>query len=161
MEKPKTSFAGQMKLRGDAFDNYPADVIVKLTGQLVFTSPVVTEPKCRFRIVGQVIAPEGSEKALSAAIIKMVGQVVYYPQGTQPRIVLGTETFSQGFLEALTEREILVNLGQTCFSPDVQAQTFREKIHSIINLGRLKCDSSLLPVVQVLCRDNMGKIEAV
>ena len=156
----KTNFEGQAKVRGDAFDNYAADDVVKTCGQIVFTTPVVTQPKCRFKIVGQLIVPEGSEKTLAPAIMKMSGQMIYYPDGVQPRIVMGKETFGQAFFQAMTEREVLINLGHTCLAADVQGQIIRERIHSIINLGVIKCSKALLPVVQVLCRDNLGRIEA-
>ena len=156
----KIKLTGQLKLPGDAFDGYAAAEVVKIIGQVVFTSPMMATPKCRFRITGQVVAPEGSGRMLVPAIVKMTGQMLYYPDGVKPRIVLTKETFNQAFFEAMTEKELLINLGKACFTPDVQGQSLKEKIHSIINLGKIECSKSLRPFVQVICRDNLGKIEA-
>ena len=90
----KTKLMGHLKLAGDVFDNYAPDEVVTITGQVVFTSPVTATPKCRFRITGQVVAPEGSARVLVPAIMKMTGQMLYYPDGAKPRIVVGKETFS-------------------------------------------------------------------
>lgn len=155
----KKKLTGQFKLMGDAFEGYAPGEIVTITGQVVFTSPMMATPKCRLRITGQVVAPEGSERMLVPAIMKMTGQMVHYPDGVELRIVLGQETFSQAFFEAMTGKELLINLGKACFDPDVQAQSLKEKIHSIINLGKIRCSKSLRPFVQLLCRDNLGKIE--
>lgn len=73
---------------------------------------------------------------------------------------MGKETFDQAFFETMTERELLINMGKTCFAPDVRGQSLQEKIHSIINLGKIRCSKSLRPFVQVICKDNLGKIEA-
>ena len=150
---------GQFKLMGDAFEGYAPGEIVTITGQVVFTSPIMATPKCRLRITGQVVVPEDSERMLVPAIMKMTGQIVHYPDGVKLRIVLGKETFDQAFFEAMTGKELLINLGKVCFAPDVQAQSLKEKIHSIINLGKIGCSESLRPFVQLLCRDNLGKIE--
>lgn len=156
----KRKLTGQLKLKGDAFDGYQPDEVVTITGQVVFTSPVVATPKCRLSVTGQMVAPEGSERMLVPAIQNMMGQLLYYPDGVKPRILLSKETFRQAFFETMTEKECLINLGQVRFAPDVQGQSLTDKIHSIINLGRIECSKLLLPFVQVLCRDNLGKIEA-
>ncbi len=155
----KKKFTGQLKLTGDALEGYAPDEIVKITGQVVFTSPITATPKCRLRITGQVVAPEGSQRLLAPAIMKMTGQMVHYPDGVELRIVLGKETFDQAFFEAMTGKELLINLGKVFLGPDVQAQSLKEKIHSIINLGKIRCSKSLRPFVQLVCRDNLGKIE--
>ncbi len=38
-------------------------------------------------------------------------------------------------------------------------KTLKEKIHSIVNLGRIRCSKSLRPIIQVMCKDNLGRIE--
>ena len=157
---PARDLKGQLKLSGDAFDDYGDGEVVTITGQIVFTSPLTATPKCRFRIIGQMVVPESSERMLVPAIMKMTGQMVCYPDGVMPRIVLGKESFSQAFLDAMREKELLINLGQACFTPEVQGQSLMDKIHSIINLGKIRCGKSLHPFVQVLCRDNLGVIEA-
>jgi hypothetical protein len=155
----KTVFCGQLKLKGDAFEGFAADTVVKITGQVVFTTPVKAMPKCRLKITGQVIAPEGSDRLLAPAILAMTGQMIYYPEGVRVRVVMGKEIFDQAFLLAVSEKELLINMGKTSLAPDVQGPTLKEKIHSIINLGKIHCSDSLRPFVQVICRDNLGKIE--
>ena len=155
----KTKLTGQLKLTGGALEGYAPGEVVKITGQAVFTSPITATPKCRLKMTGQVVVPEGSERMLVPAIIGMTGQVLLYPDGVQPRILLGRETFDQAFFEAVTEKEVLINLGRISFAPDVQGQSLKEKIHSIINLGKILCSKSLRPFIQVICRDNLGKIE--
>ena len=155
----KSKFCGQMRLTGDAFEGYAPDDVVKLAGQVVFTSPITATPKCRLRMAGQLIVPEDSQRILAPAIKVMAGQLLYYPDGVQPRILLGKETFDQAFFDTITDKEVLINLGKTSFAPDVQGQALKEKIHSIINLGKILCSKSLRPFIQVICRDNLGKIE--
>jgi len=56
----------------------PQDVMV-VTGQLVITSPVESVGYGHLVVTGQVVAPAGSETALSAGLSTLTGQALYYP----------------------------------------------------------------------------------
>ena len=71
--------AGQAVLGGDAFADNTEDMLV-VAGQLIITSPVKQIGfKGGLVVMGQVIAPTGSEAALGAGMTHMSGQAVYYP----------------------------------------------------------------------------------
>jgi hypothetical protein len=76
--------SGQIVLSGEALSapGQNKDDMVIVAGQLIITSPV-TQVGCRDLVVlGQVIAPTGSETALGAGLSRLTGQVVYYPYVT-------------------------------------------------------------------------------
>jgi hypothetical protein len=50
-----------------------------IAGQLILTSPVKKVGYADLVVLGQVIAPSGSETALGAGLNRLSGQVVYYP----------------------------------------------------------------------------------
>jgi hypothetical protein len=56
-----------------------APTVLLLTGALVITSPVERVGLHSIMTVGAVVAPEGSEAALTPALRRTVGRVVYYP----------------------------------------------------------------------------------
>jgi len=71
--------AGQVVLGGDALAEKTEDMLV-VGGQLIITSPVKQVGfKGGLVVMGQVIAPAGSEAALGAGMTRLSGQSVYYP----------------------------------------------------------------------------------
>jgi len=152
-------FKGQVKLTGNTFDNYAAGDNVVAKGQVVFTSPVTTTPKCSITLKGQIVMSEASHQMLAPAITTLAGQLILYPDGIVPRLIMGEDMLNQAFLEAMTDREILITFGRLRFASDVQAETLKEKIHSIACIGQITCSESLYPHVMLLCRDKLGEVE--
>lgn len=82
--------------------------VLLLTGALVITSPVERVGLHSILTVGAVVAPEGSEAALTPALRRTVGGVVYYPwaEGQAVRVFQG---------DTRVKGEVLTNSGG---SPD-------------------------------------------
>jgi hypothetical protein len=78
--------------------------VLLLTGALVITSPVERVGIHSILTVGVVVAPEGSEAALTPALRRTVGRVAYYPwvEGQTVRVFQG---------ETRVKGEILANAG--------------------------------------------------
>lgn len=74
-------FSGQITLGGDALAGSDADhhEVLVAAGQLILTSPVTRVGYTDLILLGQVIAPTGSETALGAVSRRLSGQVLYYP----------------------------------------------------------------------------------
>lgn len=72
---------GQVVMSGEALtsgESAENDILIA-AGQLVITSPVQRAVRQQIVAIGQVVAPEGSETGLGAALNRMSGQVIYYP----------------------------------------------------------------------------------
>lgn len=73
--------AGQITLSGEALagigDDLESEMLV-VAGQLVITSPVTKVGYKELVVLGQAVAPTGSETALGAALTRLSGKVVYY-----------------------------------------------------------------------------------
>ena len=74
-------FAGQITLSGEALANTAGDntEVMVVAGQLILTTPAQHVGYSQLVVLGQVIAPMGSETALGAGLSRLSGQVVYYP----------------------------------------------------------------------------------
>jgi len=85
-----------------------APTVLLLTGALVITSPVERVGLHSILTVGAVVAPEGSQAALTPALRRTVGGVVYYPwvEGQDVKVFQG---------DSRVKGEILANPGG---SPD-------------------------------------------
>jgi hypothetical protein len=153
--------SGQLKLAGDAFAGEEnADDVVVLAGQIVFTSVVQA---CRVRgliIAGQLCAPQGSEGPLGKAILRMSGQAIYFPAAAEPRILLGNQEFSELYFQSLAKPVVLVLIGNFDLADDVTPASLREKLAGLVIVGRLKCQAAIKPIVQALCNECVGSIEA-
>lgn len=87
--------SGQITLSGEALANagdQSPDALV-IAGQLVVTSPISNIGYADLIVLGEVIAPSGSETALGAGLSRLSGEIVYYPyvEGGTVRIV-GSQT---------------------------------------------------------------------
>jgi hypothetical protein len=74
--------SGQILLSGEALagpDETQSDDMLVIVGQLILTSPLKKVGYRDLVVLGQVIAPSGSETALGAGLNRLSGQVVYYP----------------------------------------------------------------------------------
>jgi hypothetical protein len=110
--------AGQLVLSGEALANPggdPDEVLV-VAGQLVLTSPVERVGYKQLIVMGQLLAPVGSETGLGAGLTRMSGQVQYFPYaaGAQVRVVTGSVRLTGAELANPTGRptDLLVAVGQ-------------------------------------------------
>ena len=152
---------GQIKLTGEAFANVNGspDDVLGVVGQLVITTPVQKVGFKDVMIVGQVIAPHGSEAALGSALSRLTGQVTYY-SGT-PRIFTGNDSFSNEFFDLLPNPVTMILAGDFTFETDVKKELLKEKVTEIVLAGALKVPRALLPLVQVLTVEKAGEIDAL
>src|SRR5215216_5523219 len=85
--------SGQIVMSGEALTapDVGADDVLVVAGQLVITSPVQQAVQQQLVVVGQVIAPQGSETGLGAGLRRMSGQVMYYPYtpGANVKVLTG------------------------------------------------------------------------
>ena len=85
-------FTGQIVLSGHALagrSDGPGETLV-VAGQLILTS-IVKDVGTDVVVLGQVIAPAGSESALGSSLRRLTGQVVYYPypEGASVQVLSG------------------------------------------------------------------------
>ena len=80
-------FTGQIVLSGEALAAPPdgAEETLVVTGQLILTSPALNVGR-DVVVLGQVIAPAGSETGLGLSLRRLTGQVVYYPYTEGARV---------------------------------------------------------------------------
>lgn len=149
---------GQVTMSGESFASGDPQSVLVVAGQVLVTSVIKSVGFREVRLMGQVLAPKGSETALMAASAQIAGQVVYYPEGA--RVFVGTESISQAFLEYLPGPTPLVFVGTGKFEKDVDLDTLRAKVPEILAIGTVTAPRRLLPLVQVLARERFGSVEA-
>ena len=102
---------GQLRMSGEALAEPAEDTILVLVGQILITSPVRKVGYREIRMMGQILAPRGSEAALAAKVSNITGQIVYYPW-TGPeqdlRVLVGDNTLDADFLEQLAGPTVLI-----------------------------------------------------
>ena len=106
-----------------------APTVLLLTGALVITSPVERVGLHSILTVGAVVAPEGSQAALTPALRRTVGGVVYYPwvAGQDVRVFQG-DTRVKGDILANpggSDDDVAVVAGAMVVTSPVQAVGFR------------------------------------
>jgi hypothetical protein len=151
--------AGQTQITGEALANPGGnpDEIYFIAGQMLITTPVQSVGY-KLIVAGQVMAPVGSEAALSASIIRQTGQVYYVPEGA--RHFIGQDRFSAAFFELLDEPLIMLLIGNYTIAPDVTVDLLRAKVRRIVLFGELRAPAALVPILQVLTTDKFGQIIA-
>lgn len=148
---------GQLKMSGDALEVADdPDALLVIIGQVVFTSPVRKIGYKKVHILGQVLAPRGSEDALVRGISNLTGQTVFVPPDA--RMFVGKDTFGRAFLEFFDKPATLVLVGLYEFAPDVTADVLKKHVAEIILVGMLKAPKAVVPCVQFLCREKNGMI---
>ncbi len=152
--------AGAIRLAGEAL-GAPGheDEVLVLAGVLVITTPVERVAYRSVIVVGVLVAPEGSEPALST--ISVTGAVSYYRAGAVLRVVLGQETYGREFFGYLEEPVSLVVVGDLTIEPDVPIDLLREKVRGITLIGTIIAPTRLVPLVQVLTVDKLGDIKVL
>ncbi len=152
--------SGQMRTTGDALANVEgnADDIMLIAGQVIFTTPVEKVGYKKLIIAGQILAPHGSEGALSAGLTRLAGQIVYYAPNT--RLFFGDERLGAEFLALLDEPTNLCIFGNMTIEANVPPDLLKAKIKSIMLFGNISAPSLLVPMVQFLTTEKFGSIKA-
>jgi hypothetical protein len=124
-------FTGQVLLSGEALaipENDPSDILV-VTGQLVITSPVERVGYKQLIVMGQILAPVGSETALGAGLTRISGQLIYYPYtpGANLRVQTGSVRLTAADLANPHGQptDILLCVGQLVISGSVDTIGYR------------------------------------
>ena len=149
---------GQSKLSGEALAAAAEDEIWIVTGQLIITTVVREFKGHELQVTGQVLAPQGSETALGAKISKLQGQIVYFKPGA--RLVLGKENWSREFLQLLPAPVAFCIAGKVTIEDDVTPELLQSKVTEIALVGKIRAPQALVPLVQVLAVENLGKIQS-
>lgn len=147
---------GQTRLSGEALAAGPEDAILVLVGQIIITTPVEQVGYKELRVVGQLLAPRGSETALGAKLANLTGQAVYYPEGA--RLIMGSETLSREALESLTRPTPLMVEGRLTIEDDVTPELLRSKVPEIMLTGIIEAPKALWPALRSLMVDSTGRL---
>jgi hypothetical protein len=109
-------------------------------------------------VVGSLIAPPGSEAALTGRVTTIGGQVVY--SDARPRVFNGRDELARAFFEYLDEPVLLIVNGRCTFEDDVTVDVLKEKLKGIILNGRIDAPRAIVPIVQALTLAKNGRITA-
>lgn len=151
---------GQVKMTGEALAEGSPEILLIVTGQIFITTKVQEIGYREIWLTGQVIAPRGSEGAISKKFTKLTGQAFYYPEGSR-LVMMVSETWDRAFIELLPEQTpYTIMMGNVVIEDDVTIELLKSKISSIaLMMGNIKARKELLPVVQLLTVENsMGNI---
>ena len=124
---------GMTQVSGDSL-SYPNahKEFLAVVGALIFTSPVTKIDLAGMAVVGAVLAPIGSERAISTALSSVVGLVTYFPyvEGQQIKAHSGQTTLNAATLEDTSggPDNILLVAGQLVVTGDVRSVAYREII---------------------------------
>jgi hypothetical protein len=124
--------SGQIVLSGEALaggDNASHDILIA-AGQLVITSPVERVGALEIMVIGQLIAPHGSEAALGAMLTRMSGQALYYPYspGTNVKVLTGSTRLSGADMAnpAGTPEDLLVVIGSLLVTSPIERLGYQQ-----------------------------------
>jgi hypothetical protein len=148
---------GVAKLTGEALAaSGHEDEILLVVGPLVVTTAVERVAYRRLVVVGVLVAPKGSEAALSG--VALTGVSTFYTLGAAVRTVIGEERWGREFFEELPEPVTLVIVGAATVEPGVTRDLLREKVTGIALVGVVRAPKELVPILQVLSADKVGEI---
>lgn len=152
-------FTGQINLPGEALSNEGGqeDIIVA-TGQLVVTSPV-QKAGAQLYVTGQLLAPKGSEAAVGAAAVRIMGQTVYY--SGIPRCYNGDQSFPKEYFEFFDDKITFVLNGNFTIEPGVTLQLLKEKVAEIVLNGVIAAPRELVPALLALTSELNGEIQSL
>jgi hypothetical protein len=123
---------GQVVLAGEALAAPPdgaAETLV-VTGQLILTSPA-TDIGRDVVVLGQIVAPTGSEAGLGRSLRRLTGQVVYYPvpEGARVQVrnggVMGGEALANPGGEP---RDVLLVTGTAVLTGPVETIGYQQVV---------------------------------
>lgn len=151
--------SGQLQLSGESFTLGSPDEILLIMGQAFINSPVTSVGFKEIWLYGQAFAIRGSEATLGAKLGRVNGQIFYLP--AEARVVMGETTIDQEFLEYLPAPRALVIMGSVRFTEDVTKEMLRSKIEEIVLMGVIVAPASLLSLIRVLTKEQMGEILSI
>jgi hypothetical protein len=131
--------SGQVVMSGEALTGPEsgADDVLVVAGQLVITSPVQQAVQQQIVVIGQVIAPQGSETGLGAGLRRMSGQVMYYPYtpGANVKVLTGNLRLSGADLAnpAGHASDLLITIGTLVVTGELTALGYQH----IVSIGSL------------------------
>jgi hypothetical protein len=149
---------GQVRFSGASLANAvggPDDVLVA-AGQVIVTGAVTTVGYSQLFVVGQFIGPEASRAELEARL-EAQGQIVWY-RSDEPRVFLDDLELGPDYFRLLEHPVSLVVLGDLTIASGVTAELIREKISDIVLLGDAVAPAEVVPVLQLLATDTVGRI---
>jgi hypothetical protein len=132
--------------------------ILLVLDTLAVTSPVERLGYQHVVVAGTLVAPPGSEAALTGRVTALGGQVVY--TAAKPRAYTGRDSFSRAFFEYLDEPVLLIITGRCTFEDDVTPEILKQKVGGIILTGRIDAPRAVVPLIQVLTLAKTGRISA-
>ena len=153
-----TIASGQIRMTGEALAAGPSETILVVIGQFMVSSIPKEVGYKEIRVIGQLMAPRGSESVLAAKLTQVNGQTIYLPENA--RMVFGDERIGRQFLSYLDDRTAFVVFGNLAFESDVDADSVREKVGELVVLGDVEGPKELVPLLQVLARERYGNIRA-
>jgi hypothetical protein len=109
-------------------------------------------------VVGSMIAPPGSEPALSGRVTMVGGQIVY--SDARPRIFNGRDELARAFFEYLDEPVLLMINGHCTFEDDVTPDVLKAKLRGIMLNGVIEAPRATVPIIQALTLAKNGSIRA-
>jgi hypothetical protein len=130
--------------------------ILLVLDTLAVTSPVERLGYQHVVVTGTLVAPPGSEAALSGRVTTLGGQVVY--SDAKPRVMSGRDSLSRAFFEYLDEPTLLIITGRCTFEDDVTLEILKAKLGGIILTGRITAPRAIVPLIQVLTLAKTGRI---
>lgn len=153
--------AGQNRYSGEAIADGAEDTILVIMGQMLITSPVTKVGFKEIRVMGQLVAPRGSEAALSGKLASMLGQAIYYPwlgEGVELRTVTGDERIGREYLEVLPGPIVLLAVGDITFEEGISPELLRSKMPAMVLVGDIMAPRELLPTIQALASERTGDL---
>jgi hypothetical protein len=132
--------------------------ILLVLDTLAVTTPIERLGYQHLVVTGTLVAPPGSEAALTGRVTTLGGQVVY--TSARPRAMTGRDSLSRAFFEYLDEPALLIITGRCTFENDVTPEILKQKLGGIILTGRIFAPRNVVPLIQVLTLAKTGRIEA-
>jgi hypothetical protein len=150
--------SGYQQVSGEELANpagQPTDILLVM-GTLAVTSPIERLGYQHLVVTGTLVAPPGSEAALTGRVTALGGQVVYTT--ARPRELTGRHTLPRAFFEYLDEPVLLILTGRCTIEDDVPSDLFKQKVAGIIQTGRLTASREIAGLVQALAIQQTGRI---
>lgn len=141
-------FSGQITLSGEALANPDGrgEEMLVVAGQLIVTSPVQKVGFSELVVLGQLIAPTGSETALGAGLSRLSGQLVYYPyvEGARMRVLTSSAISGEALANASGDpSDVLLTPGVLVVTSPVQHVGYQQ----VLVLGTLVIPRDTDPAV--------------
>jgi len=130
--------SGQVVLSGEALanpDTEQGDILV-VAGQLVITTPVERVGHQQIIVMGQLVAPAGSETGLGAALSRLSGQSLYYPYtpGATVKTTMANQMRGAELANPAGQpTDILVNIGSLVITSPIEKLGYAH----VVTIGQL------------------------